>query len=256
MSSSYCCCTIVINFRSIYTSCSFASVGVPAFFHKPASTTRERRRLVSDQRHSINLILLSSIFYTPNLGKTTSIKQKVILHYDVKTTYPEYWPQFYTATIYKWQRVLSEDKYKDIIIDSLKFMIKDKRVILYAFVIMNNHIHLIWQPMFGYSPSTIQFSFMKYTAQQLKRLLERDNPQVLEGFKVNKHDRHYQIWKREALSIELRTPAVFDQKLEYIHFNPVKSCLCANPEEYHYSSAKFYFDGTDCFNMLTHYSGN
>jgi len=87
--------------------------------------------------------------------------------------YPEYWPRFYTATIYKWQRLLADDKHKDIIIDSLKFLVAEKRIELNAFVIMSNHIHLIWQPMFGLSPSDIQASFMKYTAQQLKRPLWR-----------------------------------------------------------------------------------
>ena len=75
-------------------------------------------------------------------------------------------------------------------------------------------------------------------------------------FKVNKYDREYQIWKREPLSIELFTPAVFYQKLEYIHYNPVKAGLSTNPEDYYYSSAKYYYDGVDCFGMLTHFSGN
>ncbi|GAB2808283.1 hypothetical protein [Ferruginibacter profundus] len=65
----------------------------------------------------------------------------------------------------------------------------------------------------------------------------------------------YQFWKRESLSIELRTHAVYMQKLEYIHYNPVKAGLCIHPEEYYYSSAKFYFNGADDFGMLTHYLG-
>ena len=42
--------------------------------------------------------------------------------------YPEYWPQFYTATILKWQQLLSDDKHKDIIVDSLKFLVTEKRI--------------------------------------------------------------------------------------------------------------------------------
>ena len=49
---------------------------------------------------------------------------------------------------------------------------------------------------------------------------------------------------------------LFKQKLEYIHYNPVKAGLCESPEEYHFSSAKFYEDGTDLLGMLKHYSGN
>ena len=59
-------------------------------------------------------------------------------------------------------------------------------------------------------------------------------------FKVNKHDRAYQFWKWEALGIELFMPAVFSQKLEYIHNNPVGAGLCNFPKEYYYSSARFY----------------
>ena len=61
----------------------------------------------------------------------------------MKTTYPQYWPQFYTATIYKWQHLLADDKHKVIIINSLKFLIAEKRIELKAFVIMSNHLHLI-----------------------------------------------------------------------------------------------------------------
>ncbi|HMG83362.1 MAG TPA: transposase [Ferruginibacter sp.] len=171
-------------------------------------------------------------------------------------TYPIHSPNFFTATIYEWKHLLATDKHKNIIIDSLKFLVDDKRIILNAFVIMNNHIHLIWQPTFNFTPSDIQASFMKYTAQQLKRHLIANDKELLESFKVNKYDRDYQIWKRESLSIELVTPSVFHQKLEYIHLNPVRAGLCINPEEYYYSSAKFYYDGIDNFGMLTHVSGN
>jgi REP element-mobilizing transposase RayT len=54
------------------------------------------------------------------------------------------YPQFFTATITEWQKLLEPDKYKDIIINSLRFLVEDKRIKLYAFVIMSNHIHLFF----------------------------------------------------------------------------------------------------------------
>lgn len=51
-------------------------------------------------------------------------------------------------------------------------------------------------------------------------------------------------------------PSVFEQKLDYIHYNPVRVGLSNNPEDDYYSSARFYHDVTDSFGMLTHYSGN
>ena len=159
-------------------------------------------------------------------------------------------------TVRTGNQLLRDDRHKDIIIDSLKFLVTDKRIELNAFVIMSNHIHLIWQPLVGFTPSGIQASFMKYTAQQLKRSLIKNDAEALANFKVNKYDREYQIWKREPLSIDLISADLFKQKLEYLHYNPVKARLCENPEDYYYSSARFYHDGLDPFKMLTHFTGN
>lgn len=145
---------------------------------------------------------------------------------------------------------------QQFIIDSLQYLVNDKRIELSVFVIMSNHIHLIWQALAGFTPSDIQASFMKYTAQQIKRLIIKNDSNKLALFKVNKYDREYQIWKREPLSIELLNKSMFKQKLEYIHYNPVRAGLCNLPEDYYYSSAKFYFDGTNDFGMLKHFSGN
>ncbi len=165
--------------------------------------------------------------------------------------YPEYWQQFFTATILEWKTLLQEDKYKKEIIKSLQFLVQQKRIRLYAFVIMNNHIHLIWQPLPGQTLQTIQHSFLKHTAQEIKPHLQQTNINLLEQFKVNAKDRTYQFWERNSLSVELRSSKVFNQKLEYIHNNPIKAGLCINAEDYSYSSAKFYATGIDAFGMLT-----
>ena len=174
----------------------------------------------------------------------------------MKTYYSVEWPQFYTATIYEWRHLLLQDDFKNIITGSLQFLVTNKRIVLNGFVVMSNHIHLIWQVQQGFTHADVQLSFMKYTSQQMKRLLTKENPAMLEQYKVNKVDRDFQFWKRESLSIELFTPAVFYQKLDYIHNNPVRAGLCNYAEEYYYSSAKFYKDGIDNFGMMTHYAGD
>jgi putative transposase len=75
---------------------------------------------------------------------------------------------------------------------------------------------------------------------------------VLDKCRVNAKDRTYQFWERNPLGIELYTHAVFMQKLEYIHWNPVRAGICSLPEEYYFSSAKFYHTGIDDFGILTH----
>ena len=163
------------------------------------------------------------------------------------------WPQFYTATILNWQPLLNNNKYKDIIIESLQFCVKENKVKLYAYVIMSNHIHLVWQPLHPITKAKLQHHFMTFTAQKIKEDLKLTNPAFLKTFKVNAKDRAYQIWKRNPLSVDLFTPKILQQKMAYIHANPVKAGLCLYPEEYHYSSAKFYETGMDDFGMLANY---
>ena len=148
--------------------------------------------------------------------------------------------QFYTATILEWQKLLKPTKYKQIIIDSFAYLVKEGRVKIYGFVIMDNHIHLIWQGTDMYSLKHTQLSFMKYTAQQIKFDLEKNHPKVLSRFYVEAKDRKFQFWERNALAIDIMSHNVFVQKLNYIHFNPVRANLCEQELEYEFSSAKHY----------------
>ncbi len=163
------------------------------------------------------------------------------------------YPLFFTATNLEWKKLLKPEKYKDIVIESLRFLVNSKRIILYGFVIMDNHIHLIWQMQPGINLVDVQRDFLKYTGQQIKKDLQKYHPRVLAHFKVTAKDRQYQFWERNALSVELRTPQVFQQKIDYIHYNPVKAGLCNLPEGYRYSSGSLYFTNKTEWGFLTHY---
>jgi len=148
--------------------------------------------------------------------------------------------QFYTATILEWKHLLKPNKYKQIISSSLAFLVKENRVKVFGFVIMSNHVHIIWQGTELYSLKHTQLSFMKFTAQQIKFDLEKSHPEVLAHFMVDSKDRKYQIWERNPLCIDIMSSEVFIQKLNYIHENPVKAALCKDATDYEYSSAKHY----------------
>lgn len=169
----------------------------------------------------------------------------------------DYHPQFFTATILEWKPLLKQDEFKDIIIDSLLFLKKEKSIEVYSFVIMPNHIHLIWQIQDGFKRENIQMRFLKFTAQQMKFRLIDTNDTRLQDFHVNTSDRQYQFWERNALSVDLWSEKVFVQKMEYIHNNPLqdKWQLVKYPEDYRYSSARFYETGVDEFGLVTHYAG-
>ncbi len=161
--------------------------------------------------------------------------------------------QFFTATILLWQKLLKQDKYKKIIVDSLSFLAKEKRVKIFGFVIMENHIHIIWQGTALYSLKHTQLSFMKYTAQQIKFDLEKNHPEILNYFLIEAKDRKYQFWERNALSIDIMSSDVFIQKLNYLHQNPVRANLCVNETDYFYSSAKHYANLKHDFDFLEPY---
>ncbi len=166
-----------------------------------------------------------------------------------------YHPQFFTATILEWKHLLQADEFKNIIIESLSFLKRENSVVIYAFVIMPNHLHIIWQIQDGYKQDKIQLRFLKFTAQQMKFKLKDTANKILNDFFVNAKDRDYQFWERNSLSIDLWNEHTFIQKLNYIHNNPVKHpwYLSVTPEEYKYSSARFYETGIDDFGFLTHF---
>ena len=161
---------------------------------------------------------------------------------------------FYTATILDWKQLLISDKYKNYIINSLKYLVDNKKIALYGFVIMPNHIHLIWELLELNGKESPHASFMKYTSHLILKDLQTTNPDLLSEFKVNSETRNYQFWQRDALPIDLYTPDVIYQKLTYIHNNPLqdKWKLVDSPAEYKYSSAFFYENEKDDFGILTH----
>ncbi|MBK9379970.1 MAG: hypothetical protein IPN39_01400 [Chitinophagaceae bacterium] len=72
------------------------------------------------------------------------------------------YPQFFTATNLEWKKLLKPDKYKDIIISSLRFLVNNKRVMIFAFVIMETHIHLICQMMPDNDPEAVQMNILSH----------------------------------------------------------------------------------------------
>lgn len=161
---------------------------------------------------------------------------------------------FFHTDNFRMEKLLQPDKYKDIIIGSLKYLASHNKISVYAFVIMPNHIHIIWK-ILDQNYANVQRDFLKFTAQMIKSDLQQNHPEVLKLFYVNAKDRAYQIWERNPLSVEIINKSVSEQKVNYIHNNPLaeKWKLANEPQNYKYSSAKFYFEGFDEFEILTNY---
>jgi REP element-mobilizing transposase RayT len=160
---------------------------------------------------------------------------------------------FWTATINKWQYLLKGDAYKNIVVSSLKYLSDAGKIDVFAFVIMPNHIHLIWRINNQNGKETAQGSFLKYTAHEFKKLIIRDKtPIKLSDYAVDSSNKNYEFWQRDSLAVHLYTRDVAYQKMDYIHLNPLATHwqLAKEPCEYQYSSAKFYELGIKEFSFL------
>jgi REP element-mobilizing transposase RayT len=159
---------------------------------------------------------------------------------------------FWTATINNWQRLLLNDAYKDVIIDSLQHLSSLNKIDVFAFVIMPNHIHLIWRIKEMNGKETSQGSFLKYTAHEFKKILKNENPEALNTYAVSANNKNFEFWQRDSLAIRLYTKEVAMQKLKYIHNNPMAEHwnLVQVPCDYKYSSARYYDLNEKSFEFL------
>lgn len=100
-------------------------------------------------------------------------------------------------------------------------------------------------------------SFIKFTSHKFLEKLRQKNKAELQPYEVEWISRKHNFWQKDSLAIELFTEKVFLQELNYIHDNPLqeKWKLVSVPEDYFYSSAKFYFTGgiQNDFAFLQHY---
>lgn len=103
---------------------------------------------------------------------------------------------FWTATINNWQKLLQRDTYKDVVISSLTYLSNLGKIDVFAFVIMPNHIHLIWRINENNGKESAQGSFLKYTAHEFKKLLKQEGSSALNSFVVNASNKHFEFWQR------------------------------------------------------------
>jgi putative transposase len=159
---------------------------------------------------------------------------------------------FWTATINNWQRLLQTDRYKQVIIDSLEYLSSRGKIDVFAFVIMPNHIHLIWRINETNGKETTQGSFLKVTAHQFKKMLINEGGNVIEDYAVEAYNKKYEFWQRDSLAIPLYTKKVAYQKMDYLHYNPVADQwqLAKDPCDYNYSTARFYELGVKDFDFI------
>ena len=120
---------------------------------------------------------------------------------------------YWTNTIKDWKHLLKQDKYKLLIINTLKELVDKKLIAVYAFVIMPNHIHLVWELIEKNGNELSNASFNKKVGHEIIKDLKENHLKVLEIFKVEEKGREYRIWKRDPLAVIMDNKMKVEQKI-------------------------------------------
>jgi putative transposase len=154
--------------------------------------------------------------------------------------------------------VFTRRDYKDILVDSLKYCIANKGLELYAWVIMSNHIHLIIgtkdKPL-----ESILRDIKRHTSKALVKAIDENKLESRREWmlwfferegQINPNNEHHQFWQQGSHPIELWSNEVMDQKLDYLHNNPVVAGWVDEAEHYLYSSARDYAGGKGLIDII------
>jgi putative transposase len=167
--------------------------------------------------------------------------------------YEDYYPYFLTCTVVGWLPVFTRPDTVQILYDSWQFLHDQGRLVLYGYVILENHLHLI--------ASSADLSkeigdFKSFTARRLIDYLEASDAQtllkLLHFLKArHKTDRMYQFWQEGSHPQQIQNAEMMRQKLDYIHRNPVERGYVEEPTHWRYSSARNYAGSPGLFPVQT-----
>ena len=156
-------------------------------------------------------------------------------------------PHFVTATVVDWIDVFTRKSYRDLVVECLNYCIREKALILYGYVIMSNHLHMVVQSGNG-ELSDLLRDFKKFTAakiiEKIKSEPESRREWILERFKLatesHSRNKNYQFWQYGNHPEEIYSNKFMWSKLDYIHLNPIRAGIVEKASQYIYSSASNY----------------
>ncbi len=153
---------------------------------------------------------------------------------------------FVSFAVVRWLDVFTRNEYKNIIIDSLYYCQNEKGMEIFAWCIMTNHVHLIFRSASNQKPEKVLGDFKRFTSKAIvKAIIENPKEsrkeflleQFLKAGSKSSNVNVYQLWRHDNKPIELWSNKVIDEKINYIHENPVEEGLVFRAEDYLYSSA-------------------
>jgi REP element-mobilizing transposase RayT len=146
---------------------------------------------------------------------------------------------FVSFAVEGWVDVFTRNEYKNLLVENLQYCQKYKGLELFAWCIMTNHLHLIIRAKEGFKLSDILRDYKKFTSKAIIKAITYNSKEsrkewLLKQFKTSEG---FRFWRADNNPIELWSNSVIDQKIEYIHQNPVEEGLVFKAEDYVYSSA-------------------
>ena len=156
---------------------------------------------------------------------------------------------FVSFAVVNWLDVFTRNEYKDILVESLSYCQKNKQMEIYAWCIMTNHVHLVFRSMGDRPPEQLLGDFKRHTSKAVVKAIENNNRESRREFLLAEFSKagsgssnvsKYQFWRHDNKPIELWSHKVTQEKIRYIHNNPVDEGYVFRPEDYKYSSAVDY----------------
>ena len=152
---------------------------------------------------------------------------------------------FISYAVVNWIDIFIREQYKEVLIDSWNYCIKNKGLEIYGWCIMTSHAHMIIGSK-ERSLDLIVGEMKSYTSTQMRKLI-KENPeesrkdwmiQMMEDAgKKNGNNKDWQFWQQNNHPLAIKDQAMFDKMLTYIHDNPVVAGFVGSPEDWKYSSA-------------------
>jgi REP element-mobilizing transposase RayT len=139
---------------------------------------------------------------------------------------------FLTLTVQNWYYIFDRHNRWDILAESLSYCQKNKSLKIYAYIFMLNHLHLVAS---AEDLSGVIRDFKKFTSKEIQKNLLATESNVLKLFAVESGG--YEFWQESNMPKLIESDDFFNQKVEYIHANPVRKQYVKNPEDWVWSSA-------------------
>ena len=149
---------------------------------------------------------------------------------------------FVTSATVNWLPLFSIPYCAQIVLDAMRFLHDNQRVSIHAYVLLENHLHFVGSS--SYLSGEMR-KFKSFTARAIIDTLNEHGPQFyleqLKHFKSrHKTDQIYQVWQEGFHPKAIQSEQMLVQKIEYIHYNPVRRGYVDDPEHWRYSSYRQY----------------